>query len=73
MIFRFKKKNDLDIFFDFFKINFKVTKIATEHQKWPKIGKNSKISSCFAHRAKKSSAKGQSPVQELEVGPRNGP
>ena len=39
----------------------KVTKVTTGNQKWPKMGQ------------KKSSAKGQSPLQELEEGPRSGP
>ena len=39
----------------------------------PKIGQNSIISSFFARRAKKASAEGRSPPQELEVGPRIGP
>ena len=41
----------------------KVTKVTTGHQKWRKMGPNSII----------SSAEGQSPLQELEVGPRSGP
>ena len=51
----------------------KVTKVTTQHQKWPKMGQNSKIGSLFARRGKKASAEGQSPPQELEVGPRSGP
>ena len=39
----------------------------------PKMGQNSIISSFFAQRAKKAWAKGRSPPQELEVGPRSGP
>ena len=50
-----------------------VTKVTTGHQKSPKMGQNSIISSFFARRAKKASAKGRSPPQELEVGPRSGP
>ena len=38
-----------------------------------KMGQNSIKSNFFAQRAKKASAKGQSPPQELEVGPRSGP
>ena len=41
--------------------------------KSPKIGQNSIKSSFFARRAKKASAEGRSPPQELEVGPRSGP
>ena len=37
------------------------------------MGQNSIISSFFARRAKKASAEGRSPPQELEVGPRSGP
>ena len=51
----------------------KVTKVTTRHQKWPKMGQNSIISSFFARRAKKASAKGGSPPQELEVGPHSRP
>ena len=40
--------------------------------KSPKMGQNSIKSSFFARRAKKASAEGQSPPQELEVGPRSG-
>ena len=50
-----------------------VTKVTTEHQKLPKLGQNSMKSSFFARRAKKASAEGPSPPQELEVGPRSGP
>ena len=51
----------------------KVTKVTTGHQKLPKVVQNSIISSFFARRAKKASAEGRSPPQELEVGPRSGP
>ena len=37
------------------------------------MGQNSIRSSFFAQRAKKASAVGRSPLQELEVGPRSGP
>ena len=37
------------------------------------MGQKSIISSFFARRAKKASAEGRSPPQELEVGPRSGP
>ena len=50
-----------------------VTTVTTGHQKSPKSGQNSKKSSFFARRAKKASAEGRSPPQELEVGPRSGP
>ena len=50
----------------------KVTKVTTGHQKLPKMGQNSIIISFFARRAKKASAEGQSPPQELEVSPRSG-
>ena len=50
----------------------KVTKVTTGHQKMPKIGQNSIISSFFAQRANKASAEGRSPPQEREVGPRSG-
>ena len=36
------------------------------------MGQNSIISNFFARRAKKASAEGQSPPQELEVSPRSG-
>ena len=41
--------------------------------KSPKIGQNSIKSPFFARRAKRASAEGRSPPQELEVGPRSGP
>ena len=50
----------------------KVTKVTTGHQKLPKMGQNSIISSFFARRAKNASAEGRSPPQELEVSPRSG-
>ena len=50
----------------------KVTKVTTGHQKLPKMGQNSIKRSFFDRRAKKSSAKGRSPPQELEVDPRSG-
>ena len=49
----------------------KVTKATTGHQKLPKMGQNSIISSFLPEVQKKSSAKGRSPPQELEVGPRS--
>ena len=51
----------------------KVTKVTTGHRQLPKMGQNSIISSLFARTAKKASAKGQSPLQEPEVGPHSGP
>ena len=51
----------------------KVTKVATEHKKLPKMGQNSIIDSFFAQRAKKSLDEGRSPPQEQEVGPHSGP
>ena len=50
----------------------KVPKVTTGHQKLPKVVQNSIISSFFARRAKKASAEGRSPPQELEVSPRSG-
>ena len=50
-----------------------VTKVTTGHQTWPKMSQNSKISSFFARREKKTLSEGQSPPQELEVGPHSGP
>ena len=43
------------------------SKVTTGHQKLPKIGQNSIISSLFARRAKKASAEGWCPPQELDV------
>ena len=72
--------NFFKIFFGFFwftGIPFKVTKVTTTSYQgyyWtPKNGQKSIISSIFDQRAKKASAKGQSPPQELEVGPCSGP
>ena len=39
----------------------------------PKIGQNSIISPFLPEGQKKPTAEGQSPPQELEVGPRSGP
>ena len=50
-----------------------VIMVTTGHQKLLKIGQNSIKSSFFARRAKKASAEGRSPPQELEVGLRSGP
>ena len=47
--------------------------VTTEHQKWPNISTNNVKGSFFAQRAKKASDEGQSPPQELEVGPHSGP
>ena len=49
-----------------------VTKVTSTHQKWPKMGQNSIISSFFCKK-KNASAKGRSPPQELEVGVRSWP
>ena len=47
-----------------------VTMVTTGHQKLSKMGQNSiKKALFFARRAKKASAEGGSPPQELEVGP----
>ena len=46
--------------------------VTTEHQKWPKISTKSVNSSFFARWAKKASAEGRSPPQELEGSPRSG-
>ena len=59
-------------FFGFLGFFFKVTNVTTGHQKLPKMGQNSIISFFFARRAKKTSAEGRSPPQELEVSPRSG-
>ena len=48
----------------------KVIKVNTGHQKLPKMGQNSIISSLFFAQ-KKASVEGRSPPQELEVGPRS--
>ena len=47
-----------------------VTTVTTGHQKLPKIGKKSFF--FLPQGQKKASAKGRSPPQELEVGPRSG-
>ena len=47
----------------------KVTKVTTGHQKLPKMGQNSIISYFFA---RKASAEGRSPPQQLEVSRRSG-
>ena len=51
----------------------KVTEVTTEHQKWPNIRQNSIRSPFLPKGQKKASVKGQSPPQELDVGPRSGP
>jgi hypothetical protein len=68
-----------DFIFNFFwflskllRLLLNVTTVTTGHQKSPKMGQNSIKSSFFARRAKKASAEGRSPPQELEVGPRSG-
>ena len=47
--------------------------VSTGHQKSPKMGQSSMKSPFFARRAKKTSAEGRSPPQELEIGPHSGP
>ena len=42
---------------------FKVTKVTTEHQKWPKIAQNSISFFCCCPK---------NPLQKIEVGPRSG-
>ena len=63
------------IFLDFFFVI--VTNVTTKcyhgYYWTPKMGQNSIKSSFFARRAKKASAEGRSPPQELEVGPRSRP
>ena len=63
------------VFMDFFKkllrLLLNVIKVTTRNQNWPKIGQNSIISSFFCLEGKTSL--GQSPPQELEVGPHSGP
>ena len=51
----------------------KVTRVTTGHQKCPKIGQKSRMSSFFSPRAKKALAEHQSPLKDLEVGQRSGP
>ena len=46
-------------------LQLKVTEVTTEHQKCPKMSKNSQ-------RAKTASVEGQSPSQKLEERPRSG-
>ena len=57
------------LFFSFLCI---VTKVTTEHQKWPIINHNSIISP-FWPAGEKSLVLGRSTLQEQEVGPRSGP
>ena len=49
------------------KVTTKKTEITTEHQKLPKIRRNSANSFLFARRAKKALANNKSPPQELEI------
>ena len=73
----------LEFFWDFFRffglfsrllrLLLNVTKVTTEHRKWPKISTNSVKSFFLAQRAKKASAESQSSPQELEEGPPSGP
>ena len=61
------------IFSKLLRLQLEFTKVTTEHQKLPKMGQNSIISSFFlAQRANKSLVEGRSPPQELEVGPCSG-
>ena len=63
-------------FLDSFKVNKVTTKCYHGYYWTPKIakmGRNSIKSTFFARRAKKASAEGRSPPQELEVGPRSRP
>ena len=71
---------DLWIYLDFFWVPFKVTKVSTKSSQgfyWtPKMAKNepkqhNKL--FYSLWAKKATAEGRSPPQELEVGPRSGP
>ena len=63
-----------EIFWIFFVIVINVTTKCYHGYYWtPKMGQNSIKSPLFARRAKKTSAEGRSPPQELEVGPRSGP
>ena len=72
----------LEFFWDFFlpcfkiifkvaKLLLKITKVTTEHQKWPKIRISSVKSFFFSLKDKKTSAEGRSPPQELEVSPQS--
>ena len=49
----------------------KVTKVTTEHQKWPKLNQNSIFSTFFCLKGKQSES--QSFPQELGVALRSGP
>ena len=73
--FFFKVFDFILIFYCYFGIPFKVTKVTTKSYQgyyWtPKMGQNSIIRSIFAQ--KKSSAEGRSPLHVLEVGPCSGP
>ena len=74
--FTFFQKNLFGNFLDFFVVVI-VTNVTTKcyhgYYWTPKMGQNSIKSSFFTRRAKKASAEGRSPPQELEVGPRSGP
>ena len=61
----------MDIFF-LLMLVIKVTEVTTQQQKCLKMSTNSVKSFFFARRAKKASAEGRSPPQELEVNPRSG-
>ena len=60
-------------FFKLMRLLLKVTKGTTGHQKWPKIGKNRKKAFFLPEGHQKPLDKGQSPPQELEVGPSRWP
>ena len=62
----------LGLFSKLLKLLLNVIEVTTEHQKWPLMSTNSVKSSFFPQRVKKASAESQSPLQELEVSPRNG-
>ena len=59
----------LGFFSKILRLLLKVTEVTTEHQRWPKVSKNSIKNPFFARRAKYASAGGRSPPQELEVKP----
>ena len=62
------------LFSKLFRLLLKITKVTTGHQILPKICQHRIISFfLFARKAKKVSAEGQSPLEELEIGPHSGP
>ena len=66
-------KNLFAFFLKLLRLLLKVTTVTTGYQKWPKIGQNSIVGFFPPKGKKKPLAKGQSPLQELEVGPRSVP